>query len=213
MNLQEFLNYKKECPICSSLLVTAFHSSKRQKHRYEDDRFLVLFDLNSIKKGQTTYKVGYSFGLKDNSFHIEFYTKDEIRFENETPLFLIDRFKLLDKNLTRSYKIYKHCGICNRYNYSSNEFVLNYKSCSTGDLSVHKEYAVMCRDTDNGCKVYKMLNYYSSNETWLNYGKSRSSLDCDNVSLDFPGMIKTGIIPFTTHDETIERLKLLITFS
>jgi hypothetical protein len=219
MKLREFISYRKECPVCQNLLVTSFHSQKRQKNRYEDDRFLVIFPLNALKKGQINYKVGYSFGLDDNSFHVEFYNQDEVRFQNDSPTFLMARFKELDKNL-QSYKIYKHCTNCNRYNYSTEDFNIDYKTCSIGEISIHTEHVVMAQPTEDGYKVYKMLNYYKTKETWLNYGKVSLKdivprhLETLRLSdMEVPNMLQTGIIPFTTHDETMQRVGKLIIFS
>lgn len=214
MKLREFFEYRKECPICQTLLVTSFHSQRKQKTRYEDGRYLALFDLNALKKGSPNYKVGYSFGLEDNSWYVEFYTKDELRFHNETQLHLMDKFKALDANL-KNYKIYKHCTKCKRYNYSTEYFKLDYKNASIGDISVNTEFIVMLQPiADDTYKVYKMLNYYNTNKTWLNYGKySTDNMVIDDRTMELPNMIQTGMIPFTSHDETMQRVSKLITFS
>lgn len=210
MKLREFLNYRKECPVCQTSLITSFHSQKKQKSRYEDDRYLVLFDLNPLKSGSAKYKVGYSFGLDDNSLYVEFYTQQETRYQNETPFHLINKFKELDANL-KTYKIYKHCTKCQRYSYSTDHFKLDYKACSIGEVSVNSEHIIMVQPINDGFKIYKLLNYYNSKETWLSYGKSKT--DYDLTTLDLPNVLQTSTIAFTSHDETMNRISKLIIFS
>lgn len=221
MKLREFLNYRKNCPICNDPLTVAFHSERRQKIRYEDERMLILFPLEKIKKHHQNYKVGYSLGLDDNSLGVEFYTMDEERYCNNSPMFLITRFKELDQNLG-VYKIYKHCHSCNGYTYASDYITLNYKKCSFGELTIHTEFFIVTKPASNGIKVFKILNYYASKETFLNYGivtvkhqyspfSTRPIKGTDELDLD--NNIHTSLIPFTSHDEVANRLDKLILFS
>lgn len=223
MKLREFLHYRKSCPICDDPLTVTFHSERRQKIRYQDDRLLILFPLDKIKKHQQNYKVGYSLGLDDNSLGVEFYTMNEERYCNNSPLFLITRFKELDQNL-QDYKIYKHCHSCNSYNYASDYMTLDYKKCSFGELTIHTEYVIVTKPANNGLKVFKLLNYYKSKETFLNYGivptKAHYNLLSPKYivgsgvkSLDLDNNIHTSLIPFTSPDEVANRLDKLILFS
>jgi hypothetical protein len=220
MNLREFLEYRKDCPCCGNPLTTSFHSQRKQKIRYEDGRFIILFDLADIGHNRADYKVGYSIGLEDNSFQAEFYTYNQIRFDDETPLFLILKFQRLEKNLG-THKIYRHCITCDRYHYESNIIEIDYKKCSIGDLTVNVEFCFMILSIDEGFKVYKVLNLYSMGTTSINYGKVLINniiyeTDPKLIKLrDYlmPEFIQTGIIPFTTHDDTVNRVAKLITFS
>lgn len=223
MKLREFFAYKNECPMCSGTLVTSFHSKRKQKYKYEDNRFVVEFELKSLNRKQKDYKAGYSLGLDDNSFYAEFYNDKDIRFENETQQFLIDRFKELNKNL-QTFRFYKSCPKCERYSYNSNEFLIDYKGCTIGELSLDVEASVMVQPTTSGYKIYKMVNYLRTKDTWLNYGKislneairysSTKDLTLFKLSnIDLPNFIQTPIIPFTTHDETMNRISKLLIFS
>jgi hypothetical protein len=213
MKLREFLDYKKECPICQNPLNIAFHSNRRQKIRFEDNRMLILFPLDGLTKKQKHYKVGYSFGFDDNSLRIEFFTHDEIRYEDVSPRFLMDRFKSLDENLA-GYKIYKHCNSCERYNYATNPLNFDYKNCSIGELSVHTEQCWLIKPAMlGGYKVYSMVTYYKSKETFINYGKVKSLRENKYITDELTNHLHTGLIPFTSHDETLKRLEKLILFS
>jgi hypothetical protein len=212
MNLKEFLNYRYNCPICQTKLVTSFHSQRKQKIRFENNRFVVTFALDSLKRPQKNYKISYSFGLEDNSFYIDFYTKTDIKFENEVPLFLIKRFKELDKHL-QDYKIYKYCSDCG-YNYGTGSFKLNYHLQNIGELCVGTEYIIMVQPVTDGFKIYKLLNYYKSGETWLSYGKiTGDKIPSPLGGIVLPNMIRTGIIPFITREETMGRIGKLLVFS
>jgi len=225
MNLKEFLEYRKICPICSDVLVTSFHSQKKQIIRYEDDRFVVIFRLDALKKKQINYKVGYSFGFENNSWHVEFYSQDDKRFENDSPNFLRDRFKELDKNLGQ-YKFYRHCTGCCCYNYSSQDFYLDYDLGLIEELIVNVEYIGMLQPVESGFKVYKLLNDYGGGKSTIVFGRHHSELiarsDAGVVNkgpfittsygsnLD---MIQTPIIKFTSNEETMERINKLLIFS
>ena len=223
MNLRDFLNHKIDCPICNKILTISFHSKRKQKFRYEDGRFMVLFELNSITRGKKTYKVGYSIGLDDNSFYADFFTMDEVKFQNDTQLYLINRFKELNKNL-KTYKFYKSCTNCERYTYSSNEFIIDYKNCTIGDLTIDTESFSMIKPLTSSFKIYKMVNFLNSKQTWLSYGeisldeairlegtKDISKFRLSNV--DVKQFIKINIINFTTHDETMKKISNLLVFS
>jgi len=187
---------------------------------------VVLFRLDALGKHQIDYKVGYSFGLDDNSWQVEFYNQDNIRFEKDSPNFLMKRFKELDKNLG-DYKFYKHCGKpgCCRYNYSSTIFRLDYKHGKLGSLSnspvmtVGMEYIGMSSPTEDGYKVYKLLNDYKSSRSTLIFGKhpseliTRSDWGMHNPPIDTLGIIQTSLIKFSSKEETMERVSKLIVFS
>jgi hypothetical protein len=225
MNLQQFINYRKDCPICDKQLKLAFHSKKQQSYRYEDGRLIFLFDLRALKKGQTHYKVGYSFGLEDNSYYIEFYTSKDKRFDDEAPDFLRARFKELDKNLL-AYRFFKYCPGCSCYNYFSNNFLL--KKTLTVQLGVETEYIGMHQPIDNRYKIYKLLNNYTDGVSFLIYGKhwsedmARDDSDMlgnnpNPTNLNINGskleLIQTPLIKFVSKQETMARLNKLILFS
>jgi hypothetical protein len=220
MNLQEFINYRKDCPLCDSQLKLAFHSKRRQTHRYEDNRLLFVFDLNGLTNKQKNYKVGYSFGLEDNSYYIEFYSKNDQRFDNETPDFLRARFKEFNKNLL-IYHYFKYCPRCRCYNYSSNSFNMMttiYDKHNIGSLNVETEYIGMTKPAlFGGYKIYKLHNNYTDNKSILMFGKHTNEFAAEsdyiyNISQKLD-MIETSIIKFTSKDETMCRLSKLILFS
>lgn len=215
MNLQEFIAYREKCPICENKLITNLHSQKRQTIRFEDNRLLVVFRLDALKKHQIDYKVGYSFSLEDNSWYVEFFNQDDKRFETDSPLFLRDRFKELDKNLG-GYKFYRHCTWCKRYNYSTNTFYLNYKTGMVDKMCMNMEYVGLSTPVDKGYKIYRLLNDYMSSKTTLMYGKQRNeeSTKYDfSVGVKFLDILETPVIKFTSAQETVDRLGKLIIFS
>jgi len=226
MNLREFFEYRKTCPICDDVLVTSFYSQKKQSIIYEDNRFVVIFKLYALKKNQINYNVGYSFGLDDNSWYVEFYHQDKKRFENDSPNFLRDRFKTLDKNLGK-YKFYRHCTSCCCYNYSSQNFNLNYKLGLIEDLIVNVEYIGMLQPIESGYKVYKLFNDYSEDKSIILFGKHSSKdiarsdigvLNKSSFSQNFYSnfnlnLIQTSLIKFSSNEETMERISKLLVFS
>src|SRR5574339_34788 len=219
MKLREFLNYRNHCLSCGCALNTSFHSKKRQKHSSINDRLLIQIDLNGINKGQKHYKVGYSIDYDTNDFCIEFYDQSGLQwYENEAPLFLIDRYKALNKNHGQ-YRITKHCNICNKYNYASNYFSLDYKSCNLGDVSVDSEYAIFFKPIDDGYKAYRLSSWYDRDESWiegfkvpLSYWKEFRYNDVDPMSPQH--LVKTKLIKFgDSSTEMMDKLNMLLTFS
>ena len=219
MKLADFLNYKTECPICGGQLKTIFHSRKIQGQRIEDDRLVFIFRMNALNKGQSFAKVGYSIDANDNSIYIEFYNKNGEKFENESPEWLRIRFWELDKNL-KGYKFYRECYNvgCKRYMYDSNSFIINYKSCNMGDLSIKSEHIGLCQSVDDGYKIFKMYNDFTTNKTNLTVFKDSTDLwAMVNSGIPFYGANATDlslpIIKFSSREETTERLSKLIVFS
>jgi hypothetical protein len=220
VNLKDWLNYRKNCPICTSPLTTYLHSKKRQSIRYEEGRVIVVFPLTA--KGHTTidYKVGYSFDLEEDNFCMEFYDKNLFRLEKETPTFLIKRFKELDKN-QGALKFYRQCNSCNRYNYSSNNFSLFLKERMVmPGYKVRSEYFGLIQNyggtNDDRFRVYRLLNYYDSGaysylDYWVtsNVYDARSDIPMPNISTH----LQLPLIKFVSQEQTLERIRKLITFS
>jgi len=215
MNLTEFVEYREQCPICDSKLHFIFHSKKWQSMRYEDDRLLVIFRMDSIKKHQQDYKVGYSFGMKDNSWYVEFFSKDQKRFEEESPEHLRNRFKELDKNL-KYYRFYKYCTSCCRYNYSSNTFMLNQKTGHIDNLCLGNEYFGLSLPLEDGrYRICKLNNDYILNMSSISFSKEKSNVwaRADSSTNEMSFIQIPSLIKFTTHDETIARINKLMVFS
>jgi hypothetical protein len=216
MNIREFINYRNDCPICNEKLTTFFHSEKHQRFKYEDGRLVAIFRLNGIKKHHIDYKVGYSFGMEDNSWQIEFYNQDEIRFESDSPNFLIKRFRDLDSNL-KNYKFYRVCMKCHSYNYSSNLFNLDFKTKKVIPLYIDSEYFGLSYKTNDEYRIYKLINFYNLNKSHLIYGKSQSENATKSdwawpLNVDFK-LLETGLIKFSSKVEVVNRINKLLIFS
>jgi hypothetical protein len=197
MNLREFIAYNSNCPICSSKVTFSLHSKRRQSIRYEEDRLIVLFPLESLKKNQADFKVGYSFGLDNNSIRIEFYSYDEIRMDDRTPMFLIDRFRELNKNLG-FYSWVKSCP-CDRYGCVTQTFSLD-EIHSIPPLTISNEYWTFSYNV----KFIDMINIHNSN---------RTAIVCRKNNEDIGSSFEIPKIPFISVQETSARLQNLIPFS
>jgi hypothetical protein len=218
MKLREFLNYRTHCLTCNSELNTSFHSRKQQKHKTINNRLLIQMDLKTLKKGQKHYKVGYSIDYDTNDFCIEFFDREGTQWFNETPLFLLKRFKSLDKNHGK-YFIIKYCGICNKYWYSSNSFDLDYKNANLGSLSIQDEHGVFFNHHNDGYRIYILHTFYDKKESTIyslrTTKKHYEDMCAKNAVPTFGNnLITTHMIPFKkSSDIIIERLNKLITFS
>lgn len=213
MNLKEFINYRFKCPLCDSPLAMSFHSKKWQNMKYEGDRMNIMFRMDKMNRSRKPYKIIYSFALNDNSFYIDFLSKEEQPFENEAPKHLMVRFRELDKNL-KSYRFYKDCASCGCYMYSSNRFNLDFKKAVVHDLYIQDEYFGLSTPTTNGYRVFKLTNNYALNQSTLIYGTEvsdvwkRSDSNCHDMD-----MLRLSLLKFSSKDEMIDRLKKLLVFS
>jgi hypothetical protein len=223
MNLKQFFNYRKNCPLCDSPLTTYLHSKKRQVIKYENNRAVVIFPLTSIKSKKTEHKVGYSFGLDDHSFCVEFYDKNLFRYEKEVPLFLINRFKELSKNL-KELRFYRVCNNCQRYNYISFSFKIDFKNNILKPWRLRSEYFGFIQNYGGGLddryRIYRVTNWHSlgndgENESWINYWITKNVFEAEFDSpMPVPvNSLHLPFIPFVSKEETLERIKKLILFS
>lgn len=213
MILREFINHRHECPLCDFPLTTTFHSKKWQNMKYIDDRMVVMFRMDGLKKKQKDYKVSYCFGLEDNSWYVDFYTKDEELIGLETQDHLRVRFKELNKNL-KGYRFYKYCSRCGCYMYSSNFFELDFKKALISDLHIVDEHFGMAVEVENGFKIYKLINNPKKNQSIIMCSKNASDVwaraDCNLSDQD---MVQVPLIKFSSREEVIDRLKKLLVFS
>jgi hypothetical protein len=223
MNLKEWLNYRKNCPICQAPLTTYLHSSKKQGIKWEDGRMVIVFPLYSLDKKKTSdYKVGYSFHLTENQFCIEFYTKEGLRIEKDTQFHLINRFKSLNENL-KNYKFYRQCNGCKRYQYSSDIFKFNFKTFSLDfeeNFIVSSEYLGLIQTMKTGSKtpfrIYRLDNFYAKIEmgTCLTYWNSLypHGILSDCAVPDNARYVILPLIPFISEEDTLNRIKKLLVF-
>ena len=214
MNLKEFLDYRRACPICNNNLTVSFHSNRRQLIRLENNKMVVIFRLEPLRRKHIVYQIGYCFDIESQSFSIEFYTQDHIRFEKDVPLFLLDRFRELDKNL-KSYRIHKNCMMCRRYHYSSGKLIFDYKNCLVSGMEIELERIGLSQLTTNGYRIYRLDSFPKDSETHLNCWVSDHEEEAI-INYGCPWYAQKfslPLIPFVSKEETTERLKTLLTFS
>lgn len=213
MTLKEFINYRFKCPLCESPLAMSFHSKKWQNMKYEGDRLVITFRMDKMNRSRKPYKVNYSFGLNDNSFYMDFLSKEGALMETESPKHLMVRFRELDKNL-KSYRFYKHCANCGCYMYSSNTFHLDFSKAQVNDLHIQDEYFGLSAPTADGYRVFKLTNHYPKNQSTLIYGTEVSDVWCrsDSNCSDMD-MLRLSLLKFSSKDEMVARLKKILVFS
>ena len=226
MNIGEFLNYRKACPICDSGLTISFLPSRKNAARYENGRLLITSAMSGLKKGQGDYKVGYSFGLNDDSFAIEFFDNIETdtvgSYYGITPIHLIEKFKKLDTNLGGAYRFCMRCTNCKRYQVDSSYFALDFKTATIEDIEIDLETIGLTIPIEDKFKIIIMANFIGvmanyEPQTILTYWRSNNEKE---AQIDFmiskisqPNEITLPLIPFVSREETAHRLDKLITFS
>jgi len=217
MILQEFLDYRKTCPVCQNRLTTSFHSHRKQSSKTYDNRFMAIFNLTPLNKAGKDFKVGYGFGFTDLSFVVEFFTKAEELLYNKTDQFLIDRFKELHNNL-RIYRFYRDCDSCRQYRYVSTEVKLDFKNSVYYNLDVGHEIMSFSQPINDGYRVYHLVDIINSDEgpnpsAVLFFCKS--SFDRKSLQLDMPAeaiRLDLPFIPITSPEEMAKRFSNLMPF-
>lgn len=220
MNLQEFIKFRDECPMCRRNLITKFHSNRKQAIRYEDNRAVFTLSLDSTNRKGKHYKASYSFGMTDNSIRIEFYTKDGDRFHEEAPQFLRKRFLELHNNLHKvNFRFIRECvnSSCMRYAYCSDFFDIDLRQASFQPLIVKIESVALVHTLPNSDEYrhYRMINKLVDKQTNLFFWKNNSR--ANSLYDPIPGSTSTNLelplIPFVSVENTTKRLNNLIVFS
>lgn len=214
MNLQAFLDYRIVCPMCvEDSLKLEFHSTRKQKHRIEDGRYLILFDMKGIKK-QKDYKIGFSFDKNNSEFYIEFYTKDDNKLNQSVPIDLINRFKEFYINLA-NFRFYRTCESCRKYTCASEIIDLDFNTKMINDILVEYEYFGLSMKSGKQHKIFRLLNFNADNTSLLTCFKSESE-DATLTGYKIPHdaeVIKLPMIKFVSMKETTNRVHRLLTFS
>lgn len=221
MNLQEFIDSRTHCPICNTALVTQFISSRKQKIRFEDNRFVVIFVMKPMGVNQPDYEVGYSFNPNDNTFFIEFYSEWDHR--KQVPVHMLEKFMDFHNNLMSegSCKFYRRCTFCNRYSKASIPFKPQFKTgtLDTGifdGLQIAYESFGLTLPTEDGFKIMFLSNFHSPIEQsiikWFR-AEDESSARTDYMLPSKHLEVKLPLIPFVSKEETSRRVNNLLTFA
>jgi hypothetical protein len=216
MNLQQFIEYKKYCPVCHSELTTHFHSNRRQSVRYEYGRAIFLFDSDGIsvrskQKTQVPAKLGYSFDLNSGDFNIEFYDKNIICYRDKVTCTSIGVFRELHSNL-KVFKFSRSCRKCQHYAYHSQNFNIDLKVTCLEPLDIWSEEVGLSFPLEEGFRIYYLLNVYGEDRSFLNIIKAAGDWGGRLLGGAYGEGTQLPIIPITSQQEMIQRFNNLIAF-
>jgi hypothetical protein len=217
MNLKEFIGLQDRCPICDTALITRFISSRQQRTKFIENRFVAIHTLKAINKDNIPdYQVGYSFSLDDDSFCVEFYTEWDTA--NSIPTHLIDKFKEFYKNTNGpNYRFARHCLFCHKYIAYSTAIDFNLKTCRTGEMQKEMESFIFILPGEERFRAIKLTNKFLPDST--------SELKCWQVDREGYAKVDQAVphnhtvvsglshIPFVSKEKTRDRLNGLITFA
>lgn len=191
----------------------------------EDGRLRVMFDMDGLKSGEKDYKVGYSFGLQDSSFFIDFYTKEGERFYDQVSLNLLEKFRRFHNNLQALYSFSRKCFYCYRFNSNSNRISLNFRTQKIGDIELAYETFGFAIPAEENYKIIVLSNRHKETDPHdrSSYIDPRSMVhfwrgDEREARYDYkmPQNYETLIlppIPFVSVEETRQRLNSLLVFA
>lgn len=218
MKLREFMDERSNCPICDTVLVTQFISTRKQKIKLIDNRLVAIFVMKGMRTNQPDYEIGYSFDLDSNHFMVEFYS--EWDHHGQVPMHLIDKFKEFHKNLGIC-KFYRRCTFCNRYSKSSTPFNLDFKTQKMDNqiwdgFQIAYESFGLTIPTETGTKIMHLSNFHvfepHSRIVWFRADdESGARLDWSIPAKHSEK--KLDLIPFVSKEETTKRINNLLTFA
>jgi len=213
MILAELMAKYKNCPVCGYFsLTTEFLSKSKPIIGYEEDYLYAIIDLRSLNKIGTDYKAGYFFSMKDDSFHIEFFTKHKEKLYNKIPLYILDNFKEFTRNASLPRFIRK-CTSCHRFIMTSENLTLDFKSGKVKKLSLMHETFGFVTQTETDYKVVVLSNFYDTQMSKVFYWRQDNGII--NYDYSFPinsSQLSLPLIPFVSEEKTRERLNGLLPF-
>lgn len=165
--------------------------------------------MKGIKKNQKSYRVGYSVGLDDNSFRIEFYDQDDVTYYDTSPLWLISRFKKFHQNVN-DHKIIRHCSVCKQYYYESDVLQFDFSKGRIDDFGVKIEWCKFTQPTANEHKIYNVHNWFDTNKSWITIYKSGTA---DGYSVRAPEPISIPLISMSSIQDLKKRIDNIMPFA
>jgi hypothetical protein len=215
MNLQKFIDYRQNCPVCGNLLTTKFHSNRKQIVRYEDNRALFTFPLDGFGGKHKDHEVSYSFGLQDHSFCVEFISKGGVPHYHYVPDFLRHQFLDLHTNL-KEFKFFRECMSCRQYVYSSQMLNINLKINNYEPLENCSESIGLSQQLEDGTfRIYQLINTPKENKSILCFWRNTLGYAHLQVQYVYTGatILELPLIPFVSVEETTRRLNNLVVFT
>lgn len=218
MNLREFINFRKDCPMCGTGLVTKFDAGRKSKSKLENDRFIAVLVMRGMRSCEPDYEVGYSFGMNDNSLAIEFYNEWDMR--NHASTYMCKLFKQFHNNMKGiRWTFTRTCTFCNKYEISTKPIEMDLKKATITSLEVRDETFVWAFPAEEGQHKYVLLeNHRNDCDTEfiseLCWWRSDSDYRVEHpvphsysIKKDLP------LIPFISKEETGKRVNNLLIFS
>ena len=205
LNLQTFLDYRKYCPFCETPLDTKFRtypSLRTVIPKNRENSLDAFFYMRSIDLTHNSYEAHYVFDKSNNSFLLEFCSKNDQKILH-TSSKILNQFKEFNDNVGL-YFFEKECRYCWQYKYFSNYFKLDIDKMVVSKLEVNKEYFSFPIKGKEGYFI-DIINDYDVMKSYLSIIDKRYIYP-SNTKITGP------IIPFISVEETGKRLKNLLTF-
>lgn len=230
MKLSEYINYRKECPFCGNSLATYFKAKRKQNIYHMDGRLMAVLEMNGLSKGEKDYKVGYSFGLDDNSVQIEFLGDSDNMMYESVPVRLIEKFREFHKNSGGLGSWFtRNCTHpdCKRYFNGTKPFRFGPKLSDYSEIELGFEDFFLTIPIEDGmCKVVILANKsFSIDESLMRLTDATgfhsevtfwrgpaSTARYDQPMGSGRTTINVPLIPFVSVEETTQRVNTLLTF-
>ena len=181
---------------------------------YRDDRLIIYHSLKPLRASGSKFKVGYSFGLEDNSRYIDFF-EDKLCLE-DIPNHLIIKFKDLNRNL-KDMRFHQTCSIVSCRNYWRESQKINKNMGEPfleGGPRADHEYYIFNLPVEGGCRIYELVNFYSEDCSYLYFGFHTQEHIDQGIPVPLQYMkLPLVVISSTDTDKILEKIKTIVLFS
>lgn len=221
MNLNQFVNYRPSCPLCSQPLILTFLSNKRKLITNDQQQLLAFFNLTISSTPKHPYRMSINFEQFSNYFTIDFYKKylpTSNPLNTKSPPLTVFPVELIHAtmkfmSLVKPYKFFNSCSMCLDYHAASNPISLDFDNNTFPPLNTELECFSFHQQLDDQYMFIKLVNNLLTKTSNIFYYKYQDE--------DFPKWelstnyrvpkIKTNLIQIS--DNILDKLNKIILLS
>jgi len=171
--------------------------------KYINNKLNIELTISSFllsPKKKTSFMVHVILDMDSNDFEVEFLNATNQSLD-AVSLERIAAFKTYCSGIN-PLSLYKDCGICKSYHYSS-DINFDYDTHQVRSYQINYEYLNCIKDTNLGCKRYRLYNNYRVDKCTL-------IIELDGHA---DQMINASIIDITNTSDLLNQFEIMSVFS
>jgi hypothetical protein len=159
--LQNFLDYRTNCPLCKGTLVLelTLNTWTPQLVALEAERAIGTFSITGypMSSRRTDFQIEVHYDLTSNDFYLSPYFSES---QSSVDLEKFQSFRKKSQAIN-AINFHRTCGSCVAYRYSSKSFDLDLKKAQYSEIPVFYENAILVKEK----KEYRAINFVSRKES------------------------------------------------